>query len=56
MDKLVQVNHLKKYYPTHRGIVHAVDDVNFGITAGKTMNCRRIRMWEVNAWKNDGTS
>ena len=37
MDKLVQVNHLKKYYPTHRGIVHAVDDVNFGITAGKTM-------------------
>lgn len=37
MSKLVEVNHLKKYFKTPRGMVHATDDVTFGIEKGKTM-------------------
>jgi len=34
---LVEVKHLKKYFDTPRGMVHAVDDVTFKIEAGTTM-------------------
>lgn len=34
---LVEVKHLKKYFDSTRGIVHAVDDVTFKIDAGTTM-------------------
>ena len=34
---LLEVEHLKKYFPTSRGVVHAVDDVSFSIEKGKTM-------------------
>ena len=37
MPKIVEIQHLKKYYPTPRGMVHAVDDVTFSIEKGKTM-------------------
>lgn len=37
MSKIVEIQHLKKYYPTPRGVVHAVDDVSFSIQKGKTM-------------------
>ena len=37
MSKIVEIQHLKKYYPTPRGVVHAVDDVTFSIEKGKTM-------------------
>ena len=37
MDKLLEVQHLKKYFPTSRGTVHAVDDVTFSIGEGETM-------------------
>ena len=37
MAKLLQVEHLKKYFPTSRGVVHAVDDVSFSIEEGETM-------------------
>ncbi len=37
MTPLLQVNHLKKYFPTNKGVVHAVDDVSFSLDAGKTM-------------------
>ena len=37
MTPLLQVNHLKKYFPTNKGVVHAVDDVSFFLNAGKTM-------------------
>lgn len=37
MDKLIQVNNIKKYYQTPRGVVHAVDNVTFNIQTGKTM-------------------
>jgi len=34
---LFEVEHLKKYFPTARGMVHAVDDVTFSIKEGTTM-------------------
>lgn len=41
MDKtnqpLLTVEHLKKYFTTKKGILHAVDDVSFTIAAGKTL-------------------
>ncbi len=37
MSGLIEVQHLKKYFPTSRGVVHAVDDVTFSLEAGKTM-------------------
>lgn len=35
--KILEINHLKKYFPTPRGTVHAVDDVSFSIEEGTTM-------------------
>jgi len=37
MSQLVEIQNLKKYFKTARGMVHAVDDVSFGIEKGKTM-------------------
>ncbi len=34
---LIQVEHLKKYFKTGRGQLHAVDDVSFTIPAGSTL-------------------
>ena len=34
---MVEVKNLKKYFPTAKGTVHAVDDVSFKIEKGKTM-------------------
>ena len=34
---LFEVEHLKKYFPTSRGMVHAVDDVSFTIEAGENI-------------------
>lgn len=34
---LLEIEHLKKYFPTSRGTVHAVDDVTFSIEEGETM-------------------
>ncbi len=36
-EKLIEVKHLKKYFNTPAGILHAVDDVNFEIPQGKTL-------------------
>lgn len=33
----MEIQHLKKYFKTPRGMVHAVDDVTFGIRKGRTM-------------------
>lgn len=35
-DKILQVNHLKKYFPVANGLLHAVDDVNFTVRKGET--------------------
>ncbi len=37
MDNLIEVQHLKKYFKTNSGMLHAVDDVSFGIPRGATM-------------------
>ena len=36
-DKLLSVQHLKKYFPTKHGLLHAVDDVSFVIRQGETL-------------------
>ena len=37
MGALLEVQHLKKYFNSPKGKVHAVDDVSFVIEQGKTM-------------------
>ena len=37
MPKLIEVNHLKKYFPVPSGYLHAVDDVSFSIQEGETL-------------------
>ncbi len=37
MSTLLEVKHLKKYFDTNRGQLHAVDDVTFSIEEGKTV-------------------
>lgn len=37
MAELLRVENLKKYFPTAKGTVHAVDDVSFTIEKGKTL-------------------
>ena len=37
MDNILEVKHLKKYFSTPRGDLHAVDDVTFSIEHGKTL-------------------
>ena len=36
-EPILQVNNLKKYFKTPRGMLHAVDDVTFSIMPGKTL-------------------
>ena len=36
-DILLEVKNLKKYFNTPRGLLHAVDGVNFSIGRGKTL-------------------
>ena len=37
MENLIEVQNLKKYFKTRGGLLHAVDDVSFGIPKGATM-------------------
>ena len=37
MEKLLKVEHLRKYFPTPRGLLHAVDDVSFDINKRETL-------------------
>lgn len=37
MSSLLEVKHLKKYFNTPRGLLHAVDDVNFTLEGGTTL-------------------
>ena len=36
-DTLLQVRHLKKYFKTGHGMLHAVDDISFALERGKTL-------------------
>ena len=37
MNECLRVEHLKKYFPTSRGTLHAVDDISFTINRGETL-------------------
>lgn len=37
MSELLRVEHLKKYFKTPRGLLHAVDDVNFSLNRQRTL-------------------
>ena len=37
MAPVIEVQNLKKYFPTPRGMLHAVDDVSFTLDKGKTL-------------------
>lgn len=37
MDNMLEVQHLKKYFSTPAGMLHAVDDVSFSIESGTTL-------------------
>lgn len=36
-EKLIEVKNLRKYFKTKRGMLHAVDDINFYINKGETL-------------------
>lgn len=36
-DNLIEVKNLKKYFPTKKGLLHAVEDVSFNIKKGETL-------------------
>jgi len=36
-ETLLEVKHLKKYFPTKAGMLHAIDDVSFSINKGETL-------------------
>ena len=36
-ERLVEINHLKKYFHVNKGLLHAVDDVSFYINKGETL-------------------
>ena len=36
-EELLRVENLKKYFPTHSGMLHAVDDVSFSLAKGETL-------------------
>ena len=36
-DNILEVRHLKKYFSSGSGVLHAVDDVNFTIRRGETL-------------------
>ena len=36
-EVILQVQNLKKYFNTPRGLLHAVDDINFSVRKGETI-------------------
>lgn len=36
-NNILEVRHLKKYFKTNHGLLHAVDDISFNLEAGKTL-------------------
>ena len=37
MNTILEVKHLKKYFETKAGLLHAVDDVSFSVEKGETL-------------------
>ena len=47
-EKLLEVKHLKKYFATNAGQLHAVDDVSFRHQRWRdARRCRRVRLWKI---------
>ena len=36
-NEILRVNHLKKYFSTPKGTLHAVDDVSFSLQKGEVL-------------------
>ena len=36
-NTILEVKNLKKYFPTKKGLLHAVDDISFAINKGETL-------------------
>jgi len=41
-DSLLEVRHLKKYFKTNSGMLHAVDDINFNLQEGRSLGLVRV--------------
>ena len=39
-ENLVEIQGLKKYFTTRRGVLHAVDNIDFSIKKGQTLGPR----------------
>ena len=47
----MEIRHLKKYFNTAGGVLHAVDDVSLDIEKSQTLGSgRRVRMWKIPHW------
>ena len=46
-ERLVEINHLKKYFHVNKGLLHAVDDVSFYINKGETLGLVGESGWKV---------
>ena len=47
-NKFIEIKHLKKYFNTPKGILHAVDDINFEIDRGNSGISWGVRLWKIN--------
>ena len=50
--ELLKVEHLKKYFNTPGGVLHAVDDVSFSIRAGDIRRGWRVRLRKIHHGKS----
>ncbi|MGI6072283.1 MAG: ABC transporter ATP-binding protein [Lachnospiraceae bacterium] len=62
MSSFIEVNNLKKFFPTPRGLLHAVDGVNFKIEQGTTLGvvgesgCGKTTLGRVMVHLEDSTA